>query len=90
MATAPITPQTFIGVFRFPGEFAFLERRNIAKNALLQQDDPFTGQFNETTAANTCITLKRTHQDGDPATLSGTILTCDVEGRPTPVLFLFR
>lgn len=87
MATAP---QIFTGTFRFPGEFAFLERNNIADFALLQADDPFTGQFNETAAANTCITLTRTHQDGDPARLSGAIVTCDIQGRPTPVLFLFR
>lgn len=82
-------PKTFTGIFRFPGTFAFLEKYNIADYALLQEDDPFTGQFNELVAENTCIALQSEHQDGDPATLSGAIVTCDVEGRPTPVLFLF-
>jgi hypothetical protein len=87
----PTTPaQRFTGVFRFPGTYAFLDKFNIADYALLQADDPFTGQFNELAAENTCIVLQRTHQDGDPAILSGAIVTCSVQGRPTPVLFLFK
>jgi hypothetical protein len=80
--------QRFKGVFRFPGEFAFLERPN-QPNALLQEDDPFTGIFNETSAANTCTALKADNQDGDEADLSGKILTKNVKGQATPVLFLF-
>jgi len=80
--------ESFKGIFRFPGEFAFLERPNMP-NALLQEDDPFTGIFSEVTAANTCTALKANNQDGDEADLSGKILTCNVKGRQTPVLFLF-
>ncbi len=81
--------QQFTGVFRFPGTYAFLEKFNIADYALLQFDDLFTGNFDETKAENTCIELKKNHQDGDPAILTGAIVTCDVNGRHTPVLFLF-
>jgi hypothetical protein len=87
---AEITAQTFTGVFRFPGKYAFLEKYNIADYALLQSDDPFTGVFNEQTAENTCVDYGTSNQDGDPAILTGKIITCDVEGRHTPVLFIFH
>jgi hypothetical protein len=83
------TPQSFTGVFRFPGTYAFLEKYNIPDYALLQVDDPYTGKFDELAAENTCQNLQQRHQDGDPATLSGKIVTVSVNGRQTPVLFLF-
>ena len=85
----PPVPRQFKGVFRFPGGYAFLERDIIADYALLQSDDPFTGKFDDTAAQNTCATLQAAHEDGDPAILTGQIVTCDVDGRQTPVLFLF-
>jgi hypothetical protein len=87
--SAATAAQSFTGVFRFPGEYAFLEKFNIPDYALLQENDPFTGKFSKLSAENTCIGLQSRHQDGDPANLSGKIVTCDVEGRQTPVLFLF-
>jgi hypothetical protein len=81
--------QNFTGLYKFPGKFAFLEKYNIPDYALLQEDDPFTGQFDEVEAENTCNSLGARHQDGDPATLKGKIVTCDVDGRQTPVLFMF-
>ena len=85
----PTASQPFTGKFRFPGTYAFLEKYNIADYALLQFDEPFTGNFDETTAENTCTALQARHQNGDRAELTGKIATCDVFGRPTPVLFLF-
>ena len=85
-----VAAQTFAGVFRFPGKYAFLEKFNIPDYALLQANDPFTGHFDELAAENTSIALQSSHQDGDPATLTGKIVTCDVEGRQTPVLFMFN
>ena len=82
-------PQTYSGVYRFPGKFAFIEKLNIADYALLQADDPFTGRFEEVKAEQTCISLQSRHQGGDPAAITGRIITCDVEGRQTPVLFMF-
>ena len=82
-------PQTYTGFYRFPGKLAFLEKYNIADYALLQADDPFTGKFDEVEAEQTCISLASRHQDGDPATITGKIVTCNVEGRQTPVLFMF-
>ena len=82
-------PQTYTGFYRFPGKFAFLEKYNIADYALLQADDPFTGKFDEAEAEQTCISLASRHQDSDPATIKGKIITCNVDGRQTPVLFMF-
>jgi hypothetical protein len=86
---APNASQTYTGLFRFPGTYAFLEKYNIADYALLQEDDPFTGTFNRQAAETTSLDLQANHSDGDPATLSGKLVTVDVEGRPTPVLFMF-
>jgi hypothetical protein len=80
--------QEFRGRFRFPGTYAFLEMPS-HDFALLQFDDPYTGKFDKLEAENTCNTLKAAHQDGDPAILTGAMVNCDVNGRPTPVLFLF-
>ena len=84
-----VVAQSFTGTLQFPGTFAFLEKFNIPDWALLQEDDPFTGIFDELTAKNTCINLQSEHQSGDTETVSGKIVTCDVDGRETPVLFLF-
>ena len=86
---APNAAQTYRGLFRFPGTYAFLEKNNIADYALLQADDPFTGVFNQLAAENTNLDLQKNHGDGDPAVLTGKIVVCEVEGRKTPVLFLF-
>jgi hypothetical protein len=80
--------QAFMGKFRFPGTFAFLQRAD-NPDALLQFDDPFTGVFSDLTARNTNNVLQAQHQSGDQADLSGLILTRQVSGRDTPVLFLF-
>jgi hypothetical protein len=87
--SAANVPQIYTGLFRFPGTYAFIEKYNIADYALLQEDAPFTGTFNREAAENTNLDLQANHSDGDPATLSGKLVTVDVEGRPTPVLFMF-
>jgi hypothetical protein len=81
--------QPFTGKFRFSGNFAFLERNNDPDDALLQFDNPFTGVFDAQKASNTSNTLQAHHQSGDAANLSGLILSRQVNGQATPVLFLF-
>jgi hypothetical protein len=83
------TPIQYTGTYQFPGTYAFLERFNIVDYALIQFDSPYTGKFDELAARNTAIELQRNHHSGDPANLTGRILSQDIDGRPTPVLFVF-
>ncbi len=80
----------FQGTFGFADPRAFLIR-NGANPALLQDDDPFTGIFDDGAAKNTAIRLRSSGvQQGDPADLSGLIRFVDVNGQQAPVLFLFQ
>jgi hypothetical protein len=82
--------ENYKGRYGFPGNYAFLNRGG-ALPALLQDDDPFTGVFDDTAAQNTCGRLQGTGvQDGDPADLWGLVRRVPVNGAMTPVLFLFK
>lgn len=82
-------PETYDGTYSFPGQYAYLVR-NGSPDAILQFDDPYTGAFNQGAADATCTELQRYHHDGDRAHLPGLIKTVDVNGRPSPVLFIFE
>ncbi len=85
---APVA-QTYSGVIHFPGIYAFLNTPSCPTPALLQFDEPFTGNFDDLKAQNTRGTLQGTFSEGDTCELTGLICQRPVNGITIPVLFLF-
>ena len=80
----------FSGQYSFPGIYAFINTPARPEPVLLQFDQPFTGNFNDLEARNTCGTLQGMFHEGDQATVTGLIRDSDVNGINRPVLFLFN
>lgn len=92
MSAAPAVPVAacFNGTYHFPGPYAFFQTASCPVPALLQVDEPYTGQFDDSKAQYTCGVLQAIFHEGEQRIVTGLIGNCDVNGIFRPVLFLFK